>query len=77
MSLGLDQIYDAALLLPADVRMSLIEKLLSSLNPPLQSDHERYWEEEAERRVTQIENGEVELVPGDEVFDKIREKYRK
>ena len=35
------------------------------------------WAKEAERRVSQIEQGDVELIPGEEVFAKIRRKYRK
>jgi hypothetical protein len=35
------------------------------------------WAEEAERRVFQIDRGEVELIPGNEVFAKIRQKYQR
>jgi hypothetical protein len=35
------------------------------------------WREEAERRISQIEAGKVKLVPGEEVFSKIRAKYEK
>jgi len=75
MFAGLEKIYNEALSLPAEARMSLIEKLLSSLNLPTQAEIDRLWAEEAERRVSQIDKGEVELVSGEEVFTKIREKY--
>lgn len=73
----LEKIYHEALELPADARISLIERLLSSLHLPIQAEIERLWAEESERRVSQIEQGQVELIPGDEVFAKIRDKYRR
>jgi hypothetical protein len=38
---------------------------------------DRLWAEEAERRVSQIEAGEVKLIPGEEVFSRIQAKNRK
>ena len=72
-----DRVIEGALSLPADVRLSLVEKLLTSLNLPIDAEIDRLWAEEAERRVSQIEAGEVKMVPGDEVFSKIRAKYEK
>ncbi len=72
-----DRVIEEALSLPADVRLSLVEKLLTSLNLPTDEEIDRLWAEEAERRVSQIEAGEVKLVPGEEVFSKIRVKYEK
>ncbi|MEW6233902.1 MAG: addiction module protein [Candidatus Omnitrophota bacterium] len=73
----LEKIFEEAILLPADARMSLIEKLLSSLNLPTQPEIDRLWAEEAERRISQIDKGEVELISGEDVFAAIREKYRR
>ena len=72
-----DRVIDEALSLPADARLSLIEKLLASLNLPIDEEIDHLWAEEAERRVSQIEEGKVKLVPGEEVFAKIRAKYGK
>jgi len=72
-----DRVTEEALSLPADIRLSLVEKLLTSLNLPIDSEIDRLWAEEAERRVSQIETGEVKMVPGEEVFSKIRAKYEK
>jgi len=57
--------------------VSLVEKLLTSLNLPIQAEIDQLWTEEAERRVSQIERGDVELIPGDEVFAKIRRKHQR
>ncbi len=72
-----DRVIEEALSLPADVRLGLVEKLLTSLNLPIDAEIDRLWAEEAERRVSQIEVGEVKMVPGEKVFSKIREKYEK
>jgi len=61
-----------ALSLPADLRMVLVERLLASLNLPIQDEIDRLGGEEAERRVAQVAKGEVGLVAGEEVFTKIR-----
>jgi len=72
-----DRIIEEALSLPADIRLNLVEKLITSLNLPIDEDINRLWAEEAERRISQIEAGEVRLVSGEEVFSKIRAKYGK
>lgn len=77
MACGTDRIFEEALSLPSDVRASLVEKLLMSLNLPTQAEIERLWAEEAERRVAQIEHGETQLIPAEEVFAKIWQKYKR
>jgi putative addiction module component (TIGR02574 family) len=72
-----DRVVDEALSLPADVRLGLVEKLLSSLNLPTQPEMDRLWANEAERRVAQIDRGEVKLIPGEKVFERIRQKYHR
>lgn len=72
-----DRVIDEALSLPSNVRLSLIEKLLTSLNLPIDKEINRLWAEEAECRVSQIEKGKAKLVPGEEVFAKIRAKHEK
>jgi putative addiction module component (TIGR02574 family) len=70
-----DRVTEQALSLPADARLGLVEKLLTSLNLPIDNEIDRLWAEEAERRVTQLEAGEAKLLPGDEVFSRIRTKH--
>ena len=77
MPLVASKVLNEALSLPTEERVSLVEKLLTSLNLPTQKEIDRLWAEEAERRVSQIDSGQVKLIPGEEVFSKIREKYGK
>jgi putative addiction module component (TIGR02574 family) len=70
-----DRVVDEVLELPAEVRVSLVNRILTSLNLPTQPEIDRQWAEEAERRVGQLDRGEVELIPGEVVFERIRRKY--
>ena len=72
-----DRVIEETLSLPADLRLSLVEKLLTSLNLPIDEEIDRLWAEEAERRVSQIEEGKIKMFPGDEVFTRIRAKHGK
>ena len=49
MSVVADKVFNEALSLPSDARMSLVEKLLASLNLPTHAEIDRLWAEEAER----------------------------
>ena len=75
MPTAADKVVDEALDLPADARIGLVDRILSSLNLPTRPEIDRLWAKEAERRVAEIDRGEVDLVPGEEVFSKIRRKY--
>jgi len=71
------KVFDEALSLPAEARMSLVEKLLTSLNLPTQPEIDQLWAEEAEKRIGQIDKGEKKLVSGKKVFSNIHKKYRR
>ena len=75
MATTVEKICNEALFLPADARISLIERLLASLNLPTQADIDRLWAAEAERRISEIDCDEVKLVSGEQVFENIRRKY--
>ncbi len=71
------KVFDEALSLPAETRVSLLEKLLISLNLPTQPEIDRLWAKGVERRISQIDKGEVRLVPGEKVFTNIPKKYHR
>ncbi len=75
MNTASDRIVDEALSLPVEERLNLVEKLLMSLNLPIDDEIDRLWAEEAERRVSEIEEGKVTPIPGEAVFARIWEKY--
>jgi putative addiction module component (TIGR02574 family) len=71
-----DELISEAISLPIEVRLQVVEKILESLNPS-HKDIDELWSIEAERRVAEIEKGEVQTVPGDEVFRKLHDKLKK
>ncbi len=62
--------------LPIDVKTELVEKILVSMQP-LQKDIDKKWVKIAEDRVNEINSSNVKVIPGDEVFNEIKEKYSK
>jgi putative addiction module component (TIGR02574 family) len=62
--------------LPVEIRLQLVEKLLESLNPS-HKDIDELWAIEAERRVAEIETGEVKTLPREEVFRKLHNRLKK
>ena len=60
--------------LPIDIKTDLVEKILASMHP-IEKEIDEEWKKTAEDRVAEIKAGNVKLIPGDEVFDEIWEKY--
>jgi putative addiction module component (TIGR02574 family) len=70
MSMTTDTIIEQVLHLPRESRAFLAEKLLESL------DYEDFevspeWMEEIRRRCGEIDDGTVDLIPADQLFDEI------
>lgn len=66
-----------ALALPVELRAELAEKLLESLNPKSNSETDKLWEEEVDRRIKEVESGEVELLSEEEVGNEIQKWFKK
>ena len=69
-------IEEQALALPAPDRARLVRKLLESLDALSKSERKQLWLAEAARRAAQLDKGEVQLVPGEEVARKARALLR-
>lgn len=67
------ELFAEAISLPLEMRAQLVEKLLSSLNPS-QHEIDTLWAKEAEKRVEEIASGKVKTIPGEKVFEKIRDR---
>ena len=70
-----DKIAHEALTLPVDLRAALVDRLIESLNIPSQKQLDALWAKEAEKRLKAVKNRKVKTVPGETVFNEIREKY--
>ena len=76
MSRVLTELKEKAAQLSETERAELALALIESLDGPAESEAEveEAWRIEIERRVSQVEQGEVELVPGDEVIGRVRRR---
>jgi len=62
--------------LPPEDRARLATKLISSLEVEADAGAERAWLIEAERRLDELESGNVQGVPADTVFEKARSTFK-
>jgi putative addiction module component (TIGR02574 family) len=72
MSLSLDELAEAAMLLPDDSRMELAEKLIGSLDFPVSDANHGLWAAESVRRRDEVRSGRVTPISGEEVLDEVR-----
>jgi len=72
-----EEIYEQALSLPINDRLALIDKLLISTNLPTQEAIDKAWSQEVERRSQELDSGAAKLIPGEEVFEKIKKRFSK
>ena len=71
MPLTLDQIVEEVRRWPAEQVTELVDRLSSALhnqNPPV----EEAWKQETRRRLAEIEAGQVQGIPGEQVAEDIR-----
>ncbi len=74
MSGTLAELKEQAARLSEAERAELALSLIESLDGPADEDVEDAWRIEIERRIAQVESGEVQLIPGDEVFARLRRR---
>ena len=72
----LGEILRAALELPPDARAMLASHLLESLDDQKQTEIDAAWSEEIERRIREVEEGKVKLIPGEEVLAELRSRFK-
>jgi putative addiction module component (TIGR02574 family) len=72
-----EKFIEEALMLPLEERAELVDKLLQSLNVPTQSDVDRLWMDEVEKRINEYDSKKVESLNGENVIREIRSKFKK
>ena len=75
-------VVNAALSLSPKSRAQLADILWASLpedqlDVPLDDEVRRAWADEAKRRLKDVDEGDVELLPGDEVMERLQAKMEK
>ncbi len=73
---GMKEIIQEAESLPIEERAIVVDSLLRTLNPPV-AEIDTEWVKVAKRRLAELRSGRVKAVPGDEVFAKIQERFKK
>lgn len=69
-------ITEQVLLLPLEERLTLVERLLESLNGPVNAEIEAAWAAEAERRLDAVLSGDEETYPQEEVIAELRARRK-
>ncbi len=70
------ELIDEAISLPVEERAVVADSILKSLNKP-DNDLDRKWGLIAKRRLAELRTGDVQAVPGNEVFEKIWKRFSK
>ena len=73
---GMKEIIQEATSLPVEERVIVVDSQLRTLNPP-DAEIDIEWVKVAKRRLEELRSGRVKPAPGDEVFAKIRERFKK
>lgn len=76
MGRNLKDIAAEVLELPLTARAELASQLLDSLEDLSEEENEQLWAEEAERRYAEYKAGNVEAIPADEVFARLRSRRK-
>jgi putative addiction module component (TIGR02574 family) len=77
MDLHAEEIESAALQLTRPERARLAARLIASLDGEDEHDVESAWAAELERRVREVDSGEVQLIPGEQVMERMRLRLRR
>lgn len=72
-----EEIESAALQLQRSARARLAERLIASLDVEDEDEVESAWDAEIERRVREVDSGEVALIPGEQVMKEMRSRLRR
>ena len=70
------ELINEAVMLPVEDRARIVDSLLRSLNAP-EAEIDQAWAEVAGRRVVELTSGKVKSVSGQDVFEKIRQRFEK
>ncbi len=71
-----DELFEEVISLPVEDRARLAECVLQSLNAP-DVEMDALWTVEAQRRLAEMRSGKVASVPGELVFERIRQRLAK
>jgi putative addiction module component (TIGR02574 family) len=68
------KIIEEVISLPVEERALIADSILRSLNPA-ESEIDKKWIELAKDRLKELKSGKIKALPGDDVFNKIWQKF--
>ena len=68
------ELIEEVISLPVEERAFIVDSILRSLNSP-ESAVDRKWAQVAQRRLEELRSGQVQAVPGEQVFAKIWKRF--
>jgi len=71
MKRAAEEVLRDALELPVEARAALVDSLLDSLDNTVDPDAEQLWQTEILRRIREIDEGSVQLVPWSELRSRL------
>ena len=74
MSTQFDRVAADAMKLPLRDRVRLAQQLVSTIDSDAETNVEKLWFDEAERRLEELHSGKVEGIEADEAFRRVREE---
>ena len=77
MAYPIEKIEEEIRSLSAAEKLELLRSLIAELDAPADTDVERAWLEEAQRRHRELVEGKVKGIPGERVFEKLRSRLRR
>jgi putative addiction module component (TIGR02574 family) len=72
MPMTLDQIVEETRQLPPDVVAELVDRILVTRHGGMDGNVGQLWKREVQRRIAEIESGQVQGISGEEVSAQIR-----
>lgn len=75
-SSSFESVLKSALELSVEERAMLVDRLLQSLDTHNQAEIDKAWAEEIERRIREIDEGKVDLIPGEQVLAELRSRFK-
>lgn len=69
-----EDLIDEVTLLPIEERLRIVDAVLKSINAP-DPEVDKAWAKVAKRRLDELDSGDVEGIPGEVVFERIRTRF--
>ena len=72
MGIKTEELIANALQMPEKERATIAKKLITSLDPHCEKDIEILWQKEVQQRISDIDNGQVNCIPWEDVQGRLK-----